>query len=171
MDFATVIALFDSPHPFEPLLPSEARLEPLLAKAHDLGRAAGRLAGQPIASELRSLLRAMNSYYSNRIEGQHTRPHELEQALRRDFSQNTALAARQRLAIAHIEAQGGSGRRCGVLRVPSIATTGYWLRPTSHAGATSTGAATSANPHSSTGSTTCWTCAWTRCASCTGCCA
>ena len=119
-----MIALFDSPHPFEPLLPSEARLEPLLAKAHDLGRAAGRLAGQPIASELRSLLRAMNSYYSNRIEGQHTRPHELEQALRRDFSQNTALAARQRLAIAHIEAEIALEARCategqaGLLYVP-----------------------------------------------------
>jgi Fic family protein len=47
----------------------------------------------------------MNSYYSNRIEGQHTRPHELERALRRDFSHDAALAARQRLAIAHIEAE------------------------------------------------------------------
>ncbi len=47
----------------------------------------------------------MNSYYSNRIEGQHTRPHEIDQALRRDFSQNPDLAARQRLAVAHIDAE------------------------------------------------------------------
>jgi Fic family protein len=86
-------------------MPSEQRLEPLLSKAHDLARAAGRLAGLPISAELRGLLRAMNSYYTNRIEGQHTRPRELEQALRKDFSHDASLAARQRLAIAHIEAE------------------------------------------------------------------
>ena len=86
-------------------MPAPARQEPLLSKAHDLARSATLLAGQPIASELRSLLRSMNSYYSNRIEGQHTRPHEIEQALRRDFSHDTQLAARQRLALAHINAE------------------------------------------------------------------
>ena len=98
-------ALYDSPHEFEPLLPSPARQEPLLAKAHDLARSATALASQPIAAELRGLLRAMNSYYSNRIEGEHTRPSELEQALKRDFSHDAGLAARQRLAIAHIDAE------------------------------------------------------------------
>jgi Fic family protein len=98
-------ALYDAPSQFEPLLPSAARQEPLLSKAHDLARAATSLASQPIAADLRGLLRAMNSYYSNRIEGQHTRPYELEQALRRDFSNDAKLAARQRLAIAHIDAE------------------------------------------------------------------
>ena len=94
-----------SPDPFEPLLLSPAKQEPLLAKAHDLARAATALAGRPVPPDLRALLRAMNSYYSNRIEGQHTRPLELEQALRRDFSANALLAARQRLAIAHIDTE------------------------------------------------------------------
>lgn len=98
-------SLYGSPHQFEPLLPSERLQERLLAKAHDLAREASPLAGQPIAAELRGLLRAMNSYYTNRIEGQHTRPHELDQALRRDYSHDSALAARQRLAVAHIEAE------------------------------------------------------------------
>ncbi|MBT9568926.1 MAG: Fic family protein [Thiobacillus sp.] len=97
--------MYDQPHQFEPLLPTQARQEPLLAKAHDLALAASGLASQPLAAELRGLLRAMNSYYSNRIEGQHTRPFELEQALRKDFSPNSQLAARQRLAIAHIDAE------------------------------------------------------------------
>ena len=97
--------MYTAPHQFEPLLPAGARLEPLLAKAHDLGRAAGPLAGRHVPPELRTLLRSMNSYYSNRIEGQHTRPHEIDQALRRDFSQNPDLAARQRLAVAHIDAE------------------------------------------------------------------
>jgi Fic family protein len=97
--------LCDSPHQFEPLLPSEAAQQPLLVRAHDLSRAALPLAGQPVPVELRHLLRSMNSYYSNRIEGQHTRPFEIEQALRRDFSSNRELAARQRLAVAHIETE------------------------------------------------------------------
>ena len=97
--------MYDSPHQFEPLLPAQGREGPLLAQAHDLARAAMNLAGLSIAPELRSLLRGMNSYYTNRIEGQHTRPHEIEQALRKDFSGNKELAARQRLALAHIEAE------------------------------------------------------------------
>lgn len=86
-------------------MPSAERQEPLLAKAHELATSATSLSGLPIAGELRGLLRAMNSFYTNRIEGQHTRPHELEQALRKDFSTDAHLAARQRLALAHIEAE------------------------------------------------------------------
>lgn len=103
--FAKGDAVYNAPHQFEPLLPSPAKQEPLLAKAHDLARSATRLAGLPIAPALRELLRGMNSYYTNRIEGQHTRPLEIEQALARNFSENRELAARQRLAIAHIDAE------------------------------------------------------------------
>lgn len=87
------------------MLPRQAKLEPLLTQAHDLSSAALAMSAQPAPKELRALLRAMNSYYSNRIEGQHTRPLELEQALKHDFSADTKLAARQRLALAHIEAE------------------------------------------------------------------
>lgn len=105
MMLATMVTLYDAPHQFEPLLPSEAVQQPLLAQAHDVARAALQLAGRPVPGELRRLLRGMNSYYSNRIEGQHTRPFEIEQALRQDFSSNRELAARQRLAVAHIGAE------------------------------------------------------------------
>jgi len=103
--------MYDAPHQFEPLLPAPAKQEPLLAKAHDLARSATRLAGLPVAGELRGLLRGMNSYYTNRIEGQHTRPLEIEQALARNFSANKELAARQRLAIAHIDAEAAIEQR------------------------------------------------------------
>jgi Fic family protein len=89
----------------EPLLPGEHRLAPLLEQAHDLFRRADRLSGlcQPGAlSGLRGLLRAMNSYYSNKIEGQHTLPLEIEQALRNDYAQDADKARRQRLALAHM---------------------------------------------------------------------
>lgn len=97
--------MYDSPHQFEPLLPAQQKQEPLLAKAHDLARSATQLAGLPIAPALRGLLRCMNSYYTNRIEGQHTRPLEIEQAMASNFSGNKELATRQRLALAHIEAE------------------------------------------------------------------
>lgn len=97
--------LYDHPAQMEPLLPSEHRLAPLLEQAHDLFRRADRLSGlcQPGAlSGLRGLLRAMNSYYSNKIEGQHTLPLEIEQALRNDYAQDADKARRQRLALAHM---------------------------------------------------------------------
>lgn len=103
--------MYDSPHQFEPLLPASLKQEPLLAKAHDLARSATQLAGLPVAPALRGLLRGMNSYYTNRIEGQHTRPLEIEQALARNFSGNKELAARQRLALAHIEAEAEIEKR------------------------------------------------------------
>ena len=103
--------MYDAPHQFEPLLPAPAKQEALLAKAHDLARSATQLAGLPVAGELRGLLRGMNSYYTNRIEGQHTRPLEIEQALARNFSDNKELAARQRLAIAHIDAEAAIEQR------------------------------------------------------------
>jgi Fic family protein len=105
--------MFTEPHQFEPLLPADAQVEPLLGKAHELSRAATQLAGTRVPPELRTLLRSMNSYYTNRIEGQHTRPHEIDQALRKDFSKDAKLAAKQRLAVAHIEAEVALEQRYG----------------------------------------------------------
>ena len=92
----------------EPLLPADHRLAALLEQAHDLIRSADQLSGkcQPGALDgLRTLLRAMNSYYTNRIEGQHTLPVEIEQALRNDYSADADKARRQRLAVAHMAAE------------------------------------------------------------------
>jgi Fic family protein len=44
----------------------------------------------------------MNSYYTNKIEDQHTTPAKIEAALRRDYSADFAERKKQRLAIAHI---------------------------------------------------------------------
>ncbi len=54
---------------------------------------------------LRPKLRAMNSYYTNKIEGQHTRPAEIERAIQKDFSADAALAKKQRVAVAHMEVE------------------------------------------------------------------
>ena len=47
----------------------------------------------------------MNAYYTNRLEGEHTRPSDIELALQQDFSSNADLARRQRLAVAHIHTE------------------------------------------------------------------
>lgn len=97
--------LYDHPAQMEPLLPGEHRLAVLLERASDLTRKADRLAGWSPATALpglRQLLRAMNSYYSNRIEGQHTLPLEIEQALHNHYATDSDKARRQRLALAHM---------------------------------------------------------------------
>jgi len=97
--------LYDQPSQMEPLLPGAFKIAPLLERASDLIRNADRLAGWSAAGTLpglRQLLRSMNSYYSNKIEGQHTLPLEIEQALRNDYATDADKARRQRLALAHM---------------------------------------------------------------------
>ena len=95
------------PRSFQPLLPEAAARKPLLERAealvaegHRLEASAGGLTGG-----LGGLLRSMNSYYSNRIEGQQTRPLDIERALAKQYDANRAQAKKQRLAVAHIEAE------------------------------------------------------------------
>jgi len=93
---------------FQPLFPEERVSAPLLESAAELLSECHRLhsrAGEPIARAVAPWLRAMNSYYTNRIEGQHTRPADIERALRQDFDADAALARKQRIAIAHMEVE------------------------------------------------------------------
>ena len=73
----------------------------LVAECHRLGGQAG----QPLVRALQPRLRAMNSYYTNKIEGQHSRPAAIERALHKQFDADAALAKKQRLAIAHMEVE------------------------------------------------------------------
>jgi Fic family protein len=103
-----IIQRYDAPHQFEPLMPSEHVLGPLLERAGDLARAAsalGAAAGTGAQSELLGLLRAMNSSYTNRLDGEHTRPSDIDRAMHQDFSKTPDLARRQRLALAHIRTE------------------------------------------------------------------
>jgi Fic family protein len=97
----------NSPHQFEPLVPTH--IPPaVIEKAAGIARAATRLAGaaDPASrATIRERIRSMNSYYSNRIEGQGTHPLHIEQALRKSFSDRPAVARLQRIALAHIDAE------------------------------------------------------------------
>ncbi|MFL9709726.1 Fic family protein [Methylobacillus sp. Pita1] len=93
---------------FEPLFPSQAKLEPLLSLAHQLQTACWKLGGNAMPglhTSLTPLLRAMNSYYTNKIEGQQTLPADIEDALHSRFSSNPDKARRQRLALAHLDTE------------------------------------------------------------------
>lgn len=99
---------YTHPAQFEPLLPGAHKMGPLLERASDLTRAAAKLtlpAGQMPMRQLGELLRRMNSYYTNRLEGEHTRPSEIEQALQDDYSRSPDLARKQRLAVAHVHTE------------------------------------------------------------------
>jgi Fic family protein len=98
---------YDSPHEFEPLVPEKRRAELISRSSMTVRRSIG-LASQchPSTLEtLRNLLREMNSYYSNRIEGQGTHPYDIERALRANYSGDADTARLQRLAVAHIDAE------------------------------------------------------------------
>jgi Fic family protein len=107
------IQQYDAPHQFEPLLPGSAQMGPLLERASDLTRAATVLGASSVAAQpaLGELLRSMNSYYTQHIEGEHTRPSDIEKALSDDFSAEPDVARRQRLAVAHVQAE----QRCEAL--------------------------------------------------------
>ncbi len=97
--------MYDHPSQLEPLLPRDSQAEQVLGMAHDLRTESARLTGacqSGVSQELARLLKAMNSFYSNKIEGEHTRPLEIQQALVQDFSSNPEKAKLQRLAVAHM---------------------------------------------------------------------
>src|ERR1700688_3618101 len=91
----------------EPMLPSEAEPE-LLDQAFDLVQQSSALAAPlalPVQEELGRLVRSMNCYYSNLIEGHQTQPRDIERALARQFDGNEVQRDLQLEAVAHIEVQ------------------------------------------------------------------
>lgn len=91
----------------EPMLPEESS-RALDDIAFDLIAKANTLAAQinPIvARSIGDLVRAMNCYYSNFIEGHNTHPRDIENALRKDFSREPKRRDLQLEALAHIAVQ------------------------------------------------------------------
>ena len=101
------MSVYSQPRRFEPLLP-QRNLDKLVDRTRAVVEEALRLQ-HILAPQSRAILReqvrAMNSYYSNLIEGQGTHPRNIERALKADFSSRPEVAQRQRIAIAHIEAE------------------------------------------------------------------
>lgn len=91
----------------EPMLPEE-RQQSIEDLATDLVAKSSALAGRlhPIMrAGLGNLVRSMNCYYSNLIEGHNTLPIDIDRALAGDFSQDKKKRDLQMEARAHVEVQ------------------------------------------------------------------
>ncbi len=91
----------------EPLIP-RSDIQGLKERANDLVKKASALGAQlnpQTAKSVRQLLRSMNSYYSNLIEGQSTHPYYIDQALKQQYEKDPQKKNLQMLAIAHIQTQ------------------------------------------------------------------
>jgi len=91
----------------EPAIPADQdhALEDL---AYELVSAASAIAGQihPLVQQsIGDLVRSMNCYYSNLIEGHNTVPRDIERALAQDYSAEPQKRNLQLEAVAHIEVQ------------------------------------------------------------------
>ncbi|CAN7524605.1 Fic family protein [Variovorax paradoxus] len=101
------LQVFDQPHQFEPLLPTQklGELSEITRRIFEKSSEMKGSASPQARAALREIVRSMNSYYSNRIEGQSTHPVNIERALSKDFSDTPDVARRQRVALAHIDAE------------------------------------------------------------------
>jgi Fic family protein len=97
----------EPPVDFEPAIPARNldELRDLSGRIVAASLRVANLAHETTRARLRELLRAMNSYYSNSIEGQSTHPRNIERALHADFSAKPNVAKLQRIALAHIDAE------------------------------------------------------------------
>ncbi len=99
---------------FEPLMPAmTGELEDI---AFELTQRSANLANElaaPTLDGVRELLRIINSYYSNLIEGHNTHPIDVERAMRKDYSGEPAKRDRQTESIIHIDVQRAIEDRIG----------------------------------------------------------
>jgi hypothetical protein len=82
-----------NPNWMEPLMPPEEGQRRLEDAAFDLVSRASSLAGQInplVTASIGTLVRSMNCYYSNLIEGHDTHPRDIDKALRKDYSAEPA---------------------------------------------------------------------------------
>jgi Fic family protein len=90
-----------------PMVPEEAvRLldDDILVLMEEASGLAGRI--HPILRDsIGDLVRSMNCYYSNLIEGHDTHPHDIDRALANDFSNEPKKRDLQKEAVAHIHVQ------------------------------------------------------------------
>ena len=98
--------LYSEIYQFEPLLP--AKTDELEDLAFELTKRSANLANELPAGTLagvRELLRIINSYYSNLIEGHNTHPIDVERAMRKDYSADPARRDLQTESLIHIDLQ------------------------------------------------------------------
>lgn len=113
----------------EPMMPSEG--DPLLEDlAVDLVAKANALAGQlhpTVRQAIGALVRSMNCYYSNLIEGHDTHPRDIDRALAQDYAAEPRRRSLQLEAVAHIEVQRLIDERRDLPAEPATRAYVEWL--------------------------------------------
>ncbi|HCU24425.1 MAG TPA: Fic family protein [Deltaproteobacteria bacterium] len=91
----------------EPMMPEESRfaLENLALELVEKAVSLARQIHPLVQSAIGNLVRSMNCYYSNLIEGHETHPRDIERALAKNFSKQPKQRDLQLEAKAHIEVQ------------------------------------------------------------------
>ncbi|MCK9907926.1 Fic family protein [Microbacteriaceae bacterium K1510] len=108
--------------------PSEA-ISDLVAELSAEAATLGRALHPDTAANLADLVRIMNSYYSNLIEGHNTRPRDIQQALAGHFDKDEKRRSLQIEAAAHVRLQAEIDRLAAVGRLPEPASASFirWL--------------------------------------------
>jgi len=122
-------SLITDPAWMDPMLPEQSNRQ-LEDVAFDLTSKASSLAGQVnpiVAMAIGNLVRSMNCYYSNLIEGHDTHPRDIDRALHRNFSTQLQKRAFQLEAVAHIEVQKAIDERKDNPSEPQTTEYVLWL--------------------------------------------
>lgn len=98
--------MYDHPRQMEPMFPRESpELVNLAMEVYRKSASLDDLLHPVTRKEVTRLLRHINSYYSNRIEGEHTTPADIERAVKKEYSRDENKKRLQMLSLAHIEVQ------------------------------------------------------------------
>lgn len=108
--------------------PTEAVAD-LIAELSASSAKLGRSLHPRTAANLAELVRIMNTYYSNLIEGHDTRPRDIERALSGEFDKNKERRNLQIEAAAHVRVQAEIDRIAVAGQLPEPASTDFiqWL--------------------------------------------
>ncbi len=110
----------------------EEASEPIVDVIAELSAASATLGAglhSRTAANLADLVRLMNTYYSNLIEGHDTRPRDIARALEGEFDQDKERRNLQIEAAAHVRVQGELDRMAAENRLPEPASCDFiiWL--------------------------------------------
>ena len=121
----------ETPPRIEPCLPDtlEPGIVDLIAGLSVSAEKLGNRLHPKTAASLADLVRVMNCYYSNLIEGHNTKPRDIEAALQNQFNTNNERRNLQIEAVAHIRVQRGIDTMHAAGTLPDAASRQFicWL--------------------------------------------
>jgi Fic family protein len=111
-------------HRMTPLLPEETDdLQDLTLEVLQKSAALGNRQHPVTLDTLRALLRIINSYYSNLIEGHNTHPYDIVRAMQKEYDSEPAKRNLQMESIAHITVQNDMEKK--LREEPEVNMTGW----------------------------------------------